>query len=64
MNTDFEGLKSNFWRYTWDYENRMAEAATRKQKVRYRYDALGRRVARNLGGGREVTKFTYDGFDV
>jgi hypothetical protein len=42
----------------------MPEAATRKQKVRYRYDALGRRVARNLGGGREVTKFTYDGDDI
>jgi YD repeat-containing protein len=42
----------------------MSEAATRKQKVRYRYDALDRRVARNLGGGRELTKFTYDGDDV
>jgi YD repeat-containing protein len=42
----------------------MTEAATRKQKVRYRYDALGRRVTRNLGGGRELTKFTYDGDDV
>ncbi|MFN0138457.1 MAG: RHS repeat domain-containing protein [Pyrinomonadaceae bacterium] len=47
-----------------DYENRLAEASTRKQKVRYRYDALGRRVTRNLGGGREVTKFTYGGEDV
>lgn len=42
----------------------MPEATTRKQKVRYRYDALGRRVTRNFGGGRDVTKFTYDGQDI
>ncbi|MFN0138455.1 MAG: RHS repeat-associated core domain-containing protein [Pyrinomonadaceae bacterium] len=42
----------------------MTEAATRKQKVRYRYDALGRRVSRGLGYGKEQTKFTYDGQDV
>jgi RHS repeat-associated protein len=42
----------------------MTEAATRKQKVRYRYDALGRRVQRISGYGKENTKFTYDGHDV
>ena len=55
---------SNFWRYTWDYENRMTEASTRKQKVRHKYDALGRRVERNLGFSKERTKFTHDGLDV
>ncbi|MGH9949597.1 MAG: RHS repeat domain-containing protein, partial [Pyrinomonadaceae bacterium] len=55
---------SNFWRYTWDYENRLVEASTRKQKVRYKYDALGRRVQRYLVGNKENTKFIYDGLDV
>ena len=63
-NTTSKSEGSNFWRYTWDYENRMTEASTRKQKVRYRYDALGRRVSRGLGYGKEQTKFTYDGQDV
>jgi RHS repeat-associated protein len=63
-NTTSKSEGKEFWRYTWDYENRMSEVATRKQKVRYKYDALGRRVARNLGGGRELTKFTYEGQDV
>lgn len=63
-NTTTKSEGSNFWRYTWDYENRMSEAATRKQKVRYKFDALGRRVSRNVGYGNELTKFTYDGYDV
>ncbi|MCC6329082.1 MAG: RHS repeat protein [Acidobacteria bacterium] len=54
---------SQFWRYVWDQENRLTEAATRKQKVRYKYDALGRRVERNFGF-KERTKFTHDGLDV
>lgn len=57
-----EGSKR--WTYTWDYENRLTEAWDRKTRVRYSYDALGRRVERNLGFGRERTKFTYDGEDV
>ena len=55
---------SNFWRYTWDYENRLGQASTRKQSVRYKYDALGRRVSRSFVGNRENTKFIYDGLDV
>jgi RHS repeat-associated protein len=55
---------SNFWRYGYDYENRLVSASTRKQTVRYRYDALGRRVQRYIVGGRENTKFIYDGQDV
>lgn len=63
-NTATKSEGSNFWRYGWDHENRLVSAGTRKQTVRYRYDALGRRVERNLGFGRERTKFTYDGDDV
>ncbi len=54
----------NFWRYVWDYENKLVSASTRKQKVVYRYDALGRRVQRHLVGGKEITKYTYEGNDV
>ena len=57
-----EGSKR--WTYTWDYENRLTQAWDRKTRVRYQYDALGRRVERNLGFGRERTRFTYDGEDV
>jgi RHS repeat-associated protein len=63
-NMTSKGEGSNFWRYTWDYENRMGSASTRKQTVRYKYDALGRRVQRAIAGGKENTKFTYDGQDV
>ena len=56
---------ANFWRYGWDYENRLVTASTRKQTVRYRYDALGRRVQRYfVRGGGENTKFIYDGLDI
>ena len=59
-----KGEGSNFWRYGFDYENRLVSALTRKQTVRYRYDALGRRVQRYFKGGKENTKFIYDGQDV
>ena len=62
MVTKAEGKE--FWHFTWDYENRLTVAATRKQTVRYRYDALGRRVQRYFVGGKENTKFIYDGNDV
>jgi RHS repeat-associated protein len=55
---------SNLWQYTWDHDNRLTEAAARRTKVRYRYDALGRRVQRYTVGNAENTKFTYDGQDV
>jgi RHS repeat-associated protein len=55
----------DYWRYGWDYENRLVEASTRKRTVRYRYDALGRRTQRYfIKGGKDNTKFTYDGQDV
>jgi RHS repeat-associated protein len=42
----------------------MTFAATKKQTVRYRYDALGRRIQRYFVGGKENSKFIYDGLDV
>jgi RHS repeat-associated protein len=60
MTTKAEG--SNFWRYTWDYENRLSFASNRRQTVRYIYDALGRRVRRYTKAG-ENTKLIYDGSD-
>lgn len=54
----------NLWRYNWDYENRLTTVSNRKHTVRYLYDALGRRVQRYLVGGKENTKFIYDGQDV
>jgi RHS repeat-associated protein len=63
-NTMSKSEGSQFWRYQWDHENRLIEAANRKQKVRYKYDALGRRVQRSVPGGRENTKYTHDGDDV
>ena len=63
-NTIQKSEGKDFWRYTWDYENRMTAASTRKQTVRYKYDALGRRVQRFIPGGKENTKFIHDGQDV
>jgi hypothetical protein len=42
----------------------MIPAATRKQSVRYSFDALGRRVQRYVRGGSDNTKFIYDGPDI
>lgn len=52
------------WLYSWDHENRLTKASNIRQSVRYRYDALGRRVQRYTVGNKENTKFTYDGHDV
>jgi len=51
------------WSLIWDYENRLAVATDKKVRIRYVYDALGRRVAR-YAGAKAATKFTYDGQDV
>lgn len=45
-----------------DFTNDMPNRG--KQSVRYKYDALGRRVQRYLVGNRENTKFIYEGQDV
>jgi YD repeat-containing protein len=63
MASKFENGKG-LWRFYWDQENRLYEASNKKQKIRYRYDALGRRISRFIAGGKENTKFTYDGNDV
>jgi RHS repeat-associated protein len=39
-------------------------ASTHRQTMRYRYDALDRRVQRYFAGTKENTKFIYDGQDV
>jgi RHS repeat-associated protein len=62
MTSKAEG--SQFWRFNWDHENRLTQVATRKQSVRYSFDALGRRVQRYVRGGSDNTKFIYDGPDV
>jgi YD repeat-containing protein len=49
---------SNFWHFGWDFENRLTRAATRKENVRYKYDALGSQVDR-YAGSKGQTKFTY-----
>jgi RHS repeat-associated protein len=49
------------WQYTWDADDRMVSATTPDgQEWRYRYDALGRRIAKERLGG-ERTDFTWDG---
>jgi RHS repeat-associated protein len=52
------------WIYTWDYENRLKQAALSSGvTVNYAYDALGRRVERSSSSG-SVKKFVNDGVDV
>ncbi|MBP9663045.1 MAG: RHS repeat protein [Pyrinomonadaceae bacterium] len=63
-NTVQKSEGSNFWRYFWDYDGRLSTVSTRKQTVKYSYDALGRRVRRHYTGAKEVAKFSYDGLDV
>lgn len=53
---------SGAWTYTWDFENRLSQAAKSTGNVAYTYDALGRRVKRTQGS--TVEKYTHDGQDV
>ncbi|WP_407561509.1 polymorphic toxin type 28 domain-containing protein [Streptomyces sp. 184] len=58
--------KPDTWRFTWDAEDRLTQAATPDGTVwRYRYDPLGRRIAKErLSGDGEVAErieFTWDG---
>jgi RHS repeat-associated protein len=55
---------STTWQYTWDYENRMTQAANGTATAEYSYDALGRRIRRVVAATGEETKFIYDGLDV
>jgi len=55
---------SGSWTFTWDYENRLKQAAlSGGVTVTYTYDAIGRRVQRTSSAGG-TTKFVYDGVDV
>ncbi|MFB7978452.1 putative T7SS-secreted protein [Streptomyces vinaceus] len=58
--------KPDTWRYTWDADDRLTEVTTPEgNRWRYRYDALGRRTAKQLlteaGGVAHETLFTWDG---
>jgi len=49
-----KGESSNFWRYAWDYENRLTTASTRKQKVRNIYDVLGDEFITSLAAAKKL----------
>ncbi|MFJ6460024.1 RHS repeat domain-containing protein [Streptomyces sp. NPDC091387] len=58
--------KPDTWHYTWDTENRLTQVATPDGTTwRYRYDPLGRRVAKQRLGTEgmvaEETRFTWHG---
>ncbi|MGC5284976.1 DUF6531 domain-containing protein [Micromonospora sp. DT231] len=58
--------KPSTWRYTWDSEDRLTAVTTPDgTRWRYRYDALGRRVAKQRldaqGGVVEQVDFAWDG---
>lgn len=59
--------KPDTWRYAWDAEDRLTSVTTPDGTVwRYRYDALGRRIAKQRLGDDGVTvvervSFTWDG---
>ncbi|MBN1575805.1 MAG: RHS repeat protein [Chitinispirillaceae bacterium] len=48
--------------FVWDIENKLTEVRKPGTVVRYVYDALGRRVSKEVNGG--VTQFRYDGEDL
>jgi RHS repeat-associated protein len=56
---------ANTTQFYWDYENRLKQVILPSgQSVVYKYDALGRRIERNVNNSTTWTKFTYDGEDV
>ncbi len=49
--------------YTYDYENRVSSITqTGLPSVTYKYDYLGRRIEKNIGG--TITKYIYDGDNI
>ncbi len=46
-------------RFVWGIENTLVEVRKPGMQVRYDYDALGRRMSKEVNG--EVTQFRYDG---
>ncbi|MEV8531985.1 putative T7SS-secreted protein [Streptomyces sp. NPDC051211] len=62
---------SETWRYSWDTEDRLTSVVTPDGTVwRYRYDPLGRRIAKQRLGGDdgltvvEEVRFTWDGTNI
>lgn len=47
------------WTYTYNYENRLTQAAKTGTTATYKYDPLGRRIEKTVNG--TTTKFLYDG---
>jgi YD repeat-containing protein len=48
--------------FAWDIENKLVEVRKPGMIARYAYDALGRRMSKEVNG--EVTQFRYDGDDL
>jgi YD repeat-containing protein len=48
--------------YTYDYENRLTRIQYPGMEVQYQYDALGRRIQKNVNG--QVTTYVYDGLNM
>lgn len=49
-------------RFMWDIENKLVEVRMSGLLVKYEYDALGRRVTKEVNG--DITQFRYDGEDL
>jgi len=49
--------------YGYDYENRLISITeTNKPNIAYKYDYIGRRIEKNIGG--TITKYVYDGDNI
>jgi YD repeat-containing protein len=48
--------------YTYDYENRLTRVQYPGMDAQYKYDALGRRIEKNVNG--QVTTYVYDGLNM
>ncbi|MCP2362868.1 RHS repeat-associated protein [Nonomuraea thailandensis] len=54
--------KDQIWRYTWDADDRLTTVVTPAgERWRYRYDALGRRIAKERADGSSRVEFVWDG---
>jgi len=50
-------------KFTYDYRNQLVSAETGFQTINFKYDALGRRIEKNINGTNPVIYY-YDGFQV
>ncbi|MDD5492517.1 MAG: RHS repeat-associated core domain-containing protein, partial [bacterium] len=48
--------------YTYNSEDQLIGVVTPAQTISYKYDALGRRIEKNVGGA--ITRYIYDGEDI